>query len=458
MNCALSMRVLLACQIPCCGLMHCLAVDSPQHTAVLPPPIALAAPAATADWPHWRGLDRNDSTTESSGWDGQRWLKDSPSWEANVGLGSTSPLVADGHVYVMGWENGQDRVRCLDARKGRPIWMGSYPCPKHGRYASGDESLYGGVTSTPEWDPTTHLLYTLSCDGDLICWDTDAAGKKAWGFNLYDHFHVKQRPATNVPGSEVRDYGYTTSPFVYGDWLIVEVGANDGCVMAFDKRTGDRRWVSQYRGPAGHTGGLTPITVDSVSCAAILTLRALVVVRMDAGHEGQTAAQYPWESAWGDNILTPTAVGDSVLIGSWHTHRSLCRLRITLHGATRVWDAPDISHVGSPVVQGGFVYIAAGRLSCLDWATGKRVWAGGSYDNGGAVIATGDGKLVVWSDTGRAALVKSARESPAAYTELTRTPRLFGDGSMAWPHPVLADGLMFVKNMAGTLRCFAHAR
>src|SRR5262249_37898448 len=148
----------------------------------------------------------------------------------------------------------------------------SYKCPQYGRHATGDESFYSGPTSTPEYDRKTKYLYTLSCDGDLNCWDTDARGKRAWGLNLYDRFQVGRRPASGLEPDDLRDYGYTTSPYVYGDWVIVEVGAKESCLMALDKRTGERRWVSEYRGPAGHTGGLVPITVEKVPCLAVLSL------------------------------------------------------------------------------------------------------------------------------------------------------------------------------------------
>jgi hypothetical protein len=410
--------------------------------------------AVAGDWPHWRGPQRNDLVAESSGWTDGRWVEKHPVWEAEVGAGSTSPLIAGGRLYVLGWRGGEDHVRCLEARTGKSLWAVSYRCPQYGRHATGDESAYAGPTATPEYDADTGYLYTLSCDGDLNCWDAGAGGKRVWGLNLYDRFHVGQRPASKLEPDDLRDYGYTTAPYVHGDWVIVEVGAAEGSLVAFDKRTGARRWASAYRGPAGHTGGLAPITVEGVPCVAVLTLHDLLVVRLDRGQEGQTVARYPWKTAWANNVLTPTVQGDYLLISSWHTHHSICKLKITLRGAERQWEQPYASCVGSPVAHGAYVYLAGERLQCLAWQTGRLVWEGGSYGNGGACVVTGDGKVIVWSDSGRATLVESAGRSPHHYRQLARLAGVFA-GGQAWPHPALADGLLYCKDREGKLKCFA---
>jgi outer membrane protein assembly factor BamB len=257
--------------------------------------------------------------------------------------------------------------------------------------------------------------------------------------------------------NDLRDYGYTTAPYVHGDWVIVEVGAQEGSLMAFDKRTGNRRWVSEYCGPAGHTGGLVPVSVDGVPCLAVLTLHDLVVARLDQGHEGKTVATYPWKTACANNVLTPAVQGDCILISSAHTHHSICKVKITLQGAERLWKQPYASYVGSPVAHRNYIYMASERLLCLDWETGRLLWEGGSYGDGGACVVTGDGKLIVWSDRGRLSLVESPQQSPEKYQELARIPRVFVEGQ-AWPHPALADGLLYCKGRQGKLKCFSANR
>ena len=167
----------------------------------------------------------------------------------------------------------------------------------------GDQGLYGGPTSTPEYDRETGLLYTLSCDGDLNCWDTQRRGERVWGVNLYERYNVQRRPKIGRSGR--RDYGYTTSPLLHRKSIIVEVGAQSGTLVAFDKRTGRELWQSESKGYAGHTGGLAPLTVESVPCVAVLTLRGLLVARLDGDRAGQTVAEYEWTTDFVNNIATP---------------------------------------------------------------------------------------------------------------------------------------------------------
>lgn len=417
--------------------------------AVVSVPPAQADPKA--DWPHWRGAARNGIVAESSHYKGGAWPLGKEAWRLNVGLGSTSPLVVGDNLYTIGWRGGSDHVVCLDPATGREKWRQSYRARQYGRHAIGDKGQYSGACATPEYDAATGLLYTLGIDGELNCWDTRRRGAKVWGFNLYDRYKAPQRPQVTNVGH--RDYGYTTAPLVQGDALIVEVGAPDGAVMAFDKRTGRRKWASENRDPAGHTGGLAPITVQGVPCVAVVTIKHLLVVRLDAGHEGKTVAQFPWPTDYANNIASASVYGDSVLVTSGYNREAICRVRITLQGAQKVWQQPYHSGVCTPVVYRGHVYWAWRHLYCLDFETGELKWRGstGGGDPGSCII-TGDGRIISWTKRGRLILSESADRSPDDYKELARRDAVFRRA--AWPHVVLAGGRLFCKDADGNMVCF----
>src|SRR5437764_734409 len=98
--------------------------------------------AAAADWPHWRGPNRTDVTDEPSGWNGTTWLAEKPAWTAKVGEGASGPLMVGDGVYLLGWAEGNDVLRCLAAKDGKELWSVEYKCPKYGRFRTGDEGLY----------------------------------------------------------------------------------------------------------------------------------------------------------------------------------------------------------------------------------------------------------------------------------------------------------------------------
>ena len=407
-------------------------------------------PGKTADWPHWRGPGRNDVSPEPSGWDGRSWLK-SPLWNVNVGEGSSSAVVIGDHVYLTGWSKNRDTIFCLDSDTGKQVWQQSYESPRYGRFAIGDQKLYSGACSTPDYDSETGLLFTLGVDGNLNAWDTGKKGQLSWSLNIYDRYKAERRPEVAERKKTQRDYGYMSSPLVFGMQLIVEVGGKTGNVVSFDKHTGRELWRSENRDEAGHTGGPVPIRVQGVSCVAVLTLRNLVVTRIDGNNAGKTVAVYPWTTDYGNNIATAAVFEDSVIITSAYNHFAMCRMNVSLQGATKVWKNELASGVCSPVIHEGRVYWAWRGVHCVDFETGTELWSGGKVGSQGSCILTSDDRLIVYANKGSLTLVETAKRSPQEYTQLA-AETVFKETD-AWPHVVLSNGRLICRDRNGNVRC-----
>lgn len=412
--------------------------------------ILVPASASADDWPHWRGPSRNGVSPEPSGFANGRWFRDKPTWHVQVGKGSSSPLVVGDKLYTMGWKAGKDVVVCLDAVTGKEVWSQSYACPEFGRLALGDQNQYAGPSSTPEFDRGTGYLYTLSTDGHLHCWDTNKAGAGVWALHLHDQYKVLQRPRVGLSGH--RDYGFTTSPLVSGAWLLLEVGAEQGTVIALDKRTGKELWRSELTEPAGHTGGVAPITVEGVPCLAVLTHFHLAVLRLDPGNEGKTVARHPWVTYFANSIPTPAVDGPHVVITSAYNHMTICKLKITLQRAEKIWETKFPSGVCSPVIHRGHVYLAWKTIRCLDFDSGKQLWSGENIGTPGSCIVTADDRLIVWCKSGDLLLAETADRAPDHFKLLAEIRGVLSD--LAWPHVVLAHGRLYCKDRAGNLVCF----
>lgn len=413
-------------------------------------------PVSAADWPHWRGPERSGVTSDPSGWDGTSWIADE-AWEISVGEGSSSPVVVDDRVYFTGWSDGLDSITCVRLDDGQLLWRQFAPAPRYGRFAVGDQGLYSGACSTPEYDPDTGLLFTLSIDGDLIAWDTKDQGKRHWGINLYDEFGGERRPDVATRRKTQRDYGYTTSPLVQGEQLIVEVGGRTGNLVALNKRDGRVLWSGENRDEAGHSGGLVPITVEGTPCVAVLTLRNLVVTSIHPDSAGRTVAEVPWTTDFGNNIPTPVVYEESVIVTSSYNRSAMCRVKIDLRGATKVWETEEThSAVCSPVVHNGYLYWAWRGVHCVDLDTGRERWSGGNVEAPGSCIVTGDGRLVVYANKGDLTLVETADRSPDAYRELAAEQVL--TTTDAWPHVVVVGDRILCRDRSGAVRCLrTHA-
>lgn len=407
--------------------------------------------AVADDWPHWRGVSRNDVVDEPSGWRDGEWPIGKSAWRTNVGEGSSSPIVVEGRVYAMGWRADNETLSCLDAAKGAVLWSKSYPAPKYGRVATGDEGFYSGTSSTPEFDATTGYLYTLGIDGELRCWDARAEGKEVWKLNVYDAYKAPQRPRVGRSGR--RDYGYTSSPLIHDDWLIVEVGDKAGNLVALDKRTGKQVWASESKSPAGHNGGPVPISVEGLHCVAVHNFDGLLVVRLDGEQAGKTVAAVEWRTSFANNIASPAVFENNVVITSSYNHHKIARYRISLaKGAEKVWETAEASKVCSPVIHNGHVYWVWEKCYCLDFETGKVKWRGGNFGDPGSIVATNDDRLIAWTDKGELRLIETAKRSPDKYTELA-TVKGIADAD-AWPHVALADGRLYCKARSGEIACF----
>ncbi len=409
------------------------------------------AEALGADWPQWLGPDHTGVTPEASGYP-SGWPP-ARLWGKNVGKGCTSPIMAAGRLYVMGWHGkgrgnpvGTDSILCLDARTGAEFWRRTYPCRYQSRIRTGDTDGYGGPSSTPTFDPETGYLYTLSIDGHLCCWDTRRRGTPVWGMNFHDAYKIPQRPDV---GQGARDYGHPGSPLLVGGRVIVEVGDDGGTVMAFDKKTGRRVWTSQATEPGGHSGGPTPFVVEGVPCLANLALRKVIVMRIDKGHEGRTVAEFPWTTDFANNIPTPAACKNQLVITSDYNVSRMALLEVSLNGGIRQrWRLRDHSKVCSPVIHNGRIFTVDGTLKCLDLATGRRIWSGGQFGHGSVLVTAGDDRAIAFG-RGRFALFDAMAPN---CRELGRVENLFR--ATCYPHVAIAGGIIAVKDMDGNLMCF----
>ena len=147
--------------------------------AVLVVGLSLALAATAADWPVWRGPQR-DSTIDETIDVKKLTGKPEIAWEKNLGVGYANVTVVDGRLYTMGNDGKQDTVWCLDADTGEKLWAFSYRCGRGGGYA--------GPKATPV--VVDGRVFTLSQDGQAYALDA-VKGTEIWKRNLVKEFGAK---------------------------------------------------------------------------------------------------------------------------------------------------------------------------------------------------------------------------------------------------------------------------
>ena len=393
-------------------------ISSPPAVVLL---AVFCAAAHAADWPQWRGPDRNGISAEK-GWLDQ-WPSAGPTiaWRAQVGLGASSFVVAGGRVYTMGHADGKDTVFCFEAGTGIPVWKHSYPAEL------GNKFFEGGTTGTPTLDGDR--LYALSRWGDAFCFEA-ATGKIVWSVNVQKE-----------TGCPVPDWGFTGAPLVLDGRLILNVGEAG---LALDKATGKVLWKSA----AQNSGYSTPLPVE-------LDGRGLVLLGSGKSYlavnpvDGKEAWRAPWVTEYGVNAADPIVSGGRMFVSTGYG-KGAALFALGAGAPEEVWRARAFrTQLNAAVLHEGHLYGVDGdttsiaSLKCLEFATGKEVWAHKDFRTGALSLA--DGRLIGLSGTGTLMI---APASPAGFAP-TATAKIL-DGK-CWAAPVLANGLIYCRNTRGDI-------
>jgi outer membrane protein assembly factor BamB len=373
-----------------------------------------------ADWPQWLGPKRDGVSTETiKPWKGT--LK--PLWTQPVGPGHSSPVIADGKVYLHAQVKGKEEesLSAFDAKTGKPLWSTSYP---RSRFFS----IFGnGPQATPA--VAGGKVFTYGATGLLTAFDA-AKGDKLWQVDTEKDFKAKR------PG-----FGAACSPLVDGEHVVLNVGGKGASIVAFTADKGEVAW-KQLDDPASYASG-----IRSGNQLVFLTQQGLRGLKPD---DGKPLWHYKLVDKLDESATTPVVAGDLLLVAS--ITQGMVGLKRKGDGLEEVWKNKDLTcYFSTPVPVGSkHVYVVTGKLGigvtsslhCVETATGKALWTQdgiGTYH--AAMLRTADEKLLLLSDFGNLILLDP---DPAKYKELAKS-RVTKNGGI-WAHPALADGQVYLRD------------
>src|SRR5689334_9653342 len=103
-----------------------------------------ALTAAAADWPQWRGPDRDARAADFQA--PAAWPKElTRKWSVPVGDGVATPALVGDRLYVFARQGGDEVTRCLDAATGKEAWQDKYPA----KPATGPAGSFPGPRASP---------------------------------------------------------------------------------------------------------------------------------------------------------------------------------------------------------------------------------------------------------------------------------------------------------------------
>jgi outer membrane protein assembly factor BamB len=379
---------------------------APGEVATLP---------ATPAWPGFRGADRDGVVR------GVRlatdWSASPPKqvWRRPVGPGWSSFAVIGELVLTQEQRGEWEAVSAYDLATGSNVW-------RHVDAARFWESNGGaGPRATPTVDGGQ--VFTLGATGIVNALDA-ATGDLLWSRN-----------AAHDTGAELPGWGFSGSPLVLGDLVIV---AAAGDLAAYDRATGEIRWT----GPDGGAGYSSPHLVELDGVTQVV-LQSGVGISAVSPADGALLWRHEWT---GDPIVQPVATPDGGLLVSVTDRSGVRRLDVSCDGeawtATPGWTSVRLKpYFNDVVLHDGHLYgLDRGVLTCVDASNGKRVWKDGRYGHGQVLLIADQGLLLVQSEEGGLALVDA---TPDGYAERARADAIEGK---TWNHPVLVGDVLLVRN------------
>jgi outer membrane protein assembly factor BamB len=367
-------------------------------------------------WPQYRGADR-DGVASADGV-GTGWPEGGPAvaWRLPIGP-AFSQLVVRGEAVFTGTSDAEmDYLVRLDARSGKEVWR----TPLGGVFVS-------DMGNGPRATPTVHedRVYLLGGKGTLVAARTND-GKPVWSVDLTERF-----------GAEVPRFGYSGSPLVIDDIVVIEVGAKEeGWLAALDRNTGETRWTV-LTGPAGYS---SPIVTMLGGTRQIVVVRGKTLTSMDL--TGNVLWTFELDEG---AVAMPVSLGDDRVFVSASGDTGCAMLRVKKgEGGFEpevLWKNRNMrNHFNSSIFHDGHIYgFDNATLKCVSVETGDLMWAKRGFGKG-SVMLSGD-RLFVLSDKGKLAVVSA---TPDGYRESGSLQALEGK---SWTAPSLAGGRLYLRNL-----------
>ena len=392
--------------------------------------LASAASASAQEWNQWRGPGR----------DGLVSNKDAPiawpekferTWRVEIGEGYSSPVVANGRVFVHGRRDPEEIVTAINLADGKVLWEQKYQAGfKKNQYAV---EMAKGPDATPLVLGNT--VFTLGVTGILNAWDA-ATGRRAW-----------TRDFSQLIDTSKLFAGTAASPLPVTGRVVVQVGSDihGGKILGLDPATGATQWEWSGLGP----GYASPVVINLKGQSQIVGLTESSIVGIDATN-GKELWSIPFPDEWHENIATPLWTGTHLIVSGPRqgTHAYALAEQNGKWQATESWKNPDIAmYMSSPVFGDGLVYAHSskkkGQFVAFDEQTGAVRWATEGREGEHASLLLTPRHIVFLTNGGD--LIVAKRGTPAFTVER----RYEVAESSTWSTPVLLGSSILVRDATG---------
>jgi outer membrane protein assembly factor BamB len=407
--------------------------------------LLVGPPATAADWPQWRGPDRDGRVLAGVE---NAWPDDLAGlerlWRIDVGKGYPGPIVFGDRVFVVETvDDTTEGARALDRATGKEIWKATWK--GYGKVPFFAARNGDWVRSTPSYDGKT--LYVGGMQ-ELVLAIDGATGRELWRVDFPARY-----------GTRVPDFGFSSSPLVDGDHLYVQASNS---LIKLDKRTGESIWRTLVNdGDMMSSGAFSSPVLSELHGKRQLIVQTRTTLFGVDPKSGDALWSRDVPSFRGMNILTPVVHGDAVFTSTHRNNSFFFNVRTTptetdakttakgtppgaRFAVEQAWTHKVQGYMSTPVVVGDHIYMHLGneRLTCIDLRTGESRWTSEPIGKYWSLIAH-DGKILALDSDGELHLV---RADPEKFDLLAS--RQVAD-AQTWAHLAVAGEEIFVRELEG---------
>jgi outer membrane protein assembly factor BamB len=363
-------------------------------------------------------------------------------WRAPIGAGWSAFALAGGWAFTLEQDAGGQRASARDLATGELRW--SVPLDEPFAHVLGGDG--------PRATPTVELddldagasrggrVYAHTAWGKLACLEA-RTGAKRWEHDLRAEAGLSREAEI-----ELSQYGRASSPLLVGELVVVSGGGEAGAVtglVAFDKRSGERRWAS----PARNFSYSSPSSATLAGVPQILCVNEASLTG-HAPEDGRILWEVPWPGRTSGDANCSQAVPLSparVLVSKGYGGGAMVLELTASEGSLvprEVWHDGRLlrTKLTNVVVHEGHAYgLDDGTLECVELATGAKRWKEGRYGHGQVLLV---GELVLLcSEEGEVFLIEPSPEAPDR--RLGSFQALAGK---SWAHLALRGNLLVLRN------------
>ncbi|MFM7517052.1 MAG: PQQ-binding-like beta-propeller repeat protein [Pirellula sp.] len=370
------------------------------------------------------------------------WDKKLPKelWRRPIGAGWSGFAIADGIAVTLEQVDEQESLTALSLVDGQTLWQVKRP----GRHFHALGGLGPRSTPTIVSLEGKQIVVALSATGHLLCTELQT-GVVRWEHQLLD---VSESAQAEFEAAV--NWGRAASPLVYNQTVFVPLGGAQnkikGSLMACSLADGKIEWIQ----------GDSQISYASPALMNLHGIEQIVSVNEGTvtGH-GIEDGRVLWSTSWPSNsngaacASQPVSVeGNRILVGKGYTQGSKL-FEVQLEDKTS-WSTKDIWAINkvlktkftSSIYYEGKLYgLSDGILECIDPADGSRIWRGGRYGQGQALMV--NGTLVISSEDGQIVAVDRATGKPLGQMQVLE--------GVTWNTFAVAGPLLLARNATETV-------